>query len=229
MELREKAVRLFTYLKEVTQLRVAVVRDHSNYESVLWFHEIPRERGCYSIAWDDDKEESGLWLEVEKQDEPTVPSPPEICTPWLVLSSLNDSAQEPTLLEKILAPQTEPESETDGGNIEPPKYLELKDHPEVASEWTKYLEHAWKPWAEKHQRWKNVQRIYARLFTAYQQQKRLGEAYELVLGLGLLTWICPSGQRVRRHLLVGQANLAFDANRAALSVQAASDGVKLVR
>lgn len=97
----------------------------------------------------------------------------------------------------------------------------------MVAEWTKYLEHAWKPWAEKHQRWKNVQGIYARLFTAYQQQKRLGEAYELVLGLGLLTWITPSGQRVRRHLLVGQANLVFDANRGALSVQPASDGVKL--
>lgn len=100
MEPREKAVRLFTYLKELIQVRTAVVRDWSRYESVLWFHEIPRERGCYSIIWDDDKEESGPWLEVEKQNEPIVPSAPETCSPWLTLANLNDSVQEPNVIRK---------------------------------------------------------------------------------------------------------------------------------
>ena len=50
-ELRDKAVRLFTYLKEVCQLRFVVVRDRRNYDLLLWFHDIPREPECLCIAW----------------------------------------------------------------------------------------------------------------------------------------------------------------------------------
>ena len=226
-EVREKAIRLFTYLKELTQLRTAMVRDLSAYESVLWFDDVPREPGCFTVAWGAQREETEAWLEVERHDEPRVPAVPEICQPWVDSSQLQRSDAEPWLRERILAPTEPPVAGRRQSEEEGPQFLELADRPNVQAQWAKYVEDDWKPWAEMHRCWSKIQQVYGRLFTIYQQQKRLGEAYELVLGLGLLSWTTPSGQRVRRHLLVGQANLSFDANRGTMSVQAASDGVKL--
>jgi hypothetical protein len=40
---RDKAVRLFTYLKELTELRGNVRRNCDEYDQVIWWAEIPRE------------------------------------------------------------------------------------------------------------------------------------------------------------------------------------------
>jgi hypothetical protein len=57
-EIRKKAVRLFTYLKDLTRLRTAMVRDLSAYEGVLWFDDVPREPGCFTAAWGAQREET---------------------------------------------------------------------------------------------------------------------------------------------------------------------------
>jgi hypothetical protein len=226
-EVRKKAVRLFSYLKDVTRLRTAVVRDLSAYESVLWFNDVPREPGCFTVAWGAQREETEMWLEVEKHDEPRLPAIPEVCRLWVDLSDLQSDDAEPRLREQISAPTESPVAGRTESEEEETESLKLADRPNVRAQWAKYVEERWKPWAERHRSWRKIQQVYGRLFTMYQQQKRLGEAFELVLGLGLLSWTTPSAQRVRRHLLVGQANLSFDANRGTISVQAASDGVKL--
>ncbi|MCJ7561141.1 AAA domain-containing protein, partial [Candidatus Bathyarchaeota archaeon] len=56
---------------------------------------------------------------------------------------------------------------------------------------------------------------------------RLGEEYELVLGLGLLTWQTPSNQRVRRHLVVANATLEFEARLGKFTVRPNPDGANL--
>lgn len=65
------------------------------------------------------------------------------------------------------------------------------------------------------------------MFAIHQSQLRLGEAYELVLGLGLLTWQTPSGQRVRRHLVVADASLDFEPKQGKFTVHPSVDGAKL--
>ena len=72
-----------------------------------------------------------------------------------------------------------------------------------------------------------MQQIYGNLFSIYQQQKRLGELFELRIGLGLLSWQTPTGERIYRHIIAGQANINFDANRGVISVSAAAEGTKL--
>lgn len=81
--LRDKAVRLFTYLKEFVQLRWVATRDCLNYESVLWFYEVPREQGCFSVAWGAPREDDDVWLEVQKQSEPRCPAVPQACQNWV--------------------------------------------------------------------------------------------------------------------------------------------------
>jgi hypothetical protein len=64
------------------------------------------------------------------------------------------------------------------------------------------------------------------LFSIYQKQQKLGEAYEAVLGLGLLTWKTANGHEIRRHVITAQIVLMFDAVRGVIGVRAAPEGAK---
>ena len=216
--LRDKAVRLFTYLKEVCQLRFIVVRDCRSYEQVLWFHAIPREPECFCIVWNGATEANESWIEVHRSPEPSCPPVAPSCKEWISQAALLNSAETPTLRERILAPVPEGPS---------PSYIELSTKPDVQAMWREYLGTKWEPWAKEHRRWKGVQQAYGNLFSIYQQQKRLGESFELRVGLGLLSWQTPTGERIYRHILAGQANINFDASRGVISVSAAAEGVKL--
>jgi len=83
-----------------------------------------------------------------------------------------------------------------------PHMESLEVHPEVQRAWDRYVEDKWLPWMEEHNAWETVHKVYSALFAIHQEQLRLGEEYELVLGLGLLAWRTPTGQRVRRHFSV---------------------------
>jgi hypothetical protein len=141
---------------------------------------------------------------------------------------VNESA----LVDPNKEPALNPERrETRGGDDEQeatePAVLHLSEHPEVGRAWEAYLVRDWRPWKEQHARWQDVQDAYARLFATNQDLQRLGEDYELVVGFGYLTWRHASGYVVRRHLLVAQAALDFDAARGVFSVRASSDGARL--
>ena len=215
---RDKAVRLFTYLKEVCQLRFVKILDCRNYEQLLWFHDIPQEPECHCIAWNEQADGGEAWIEVRRGLEPVCPPLTSICKDWISPADLANSAQKPSLQERILATAREGEA---------PSYIELVQKPAVRARWQEYLAVKWEPWAKEHLRWKRIQQVYGKLFSIYQQQKRLGEAYELRIGLGLLSLQTATGQRVYRHLIVGEASINFDANRGVITVQAAAEGAKL--
>ncbi len=50
---RAKAIRFFTYLKELLPLKIKTVREASAYQSIFAFSEIPREKECSTPAWFD--------------------------------------------------------------------------------------------------------------------------------------------------------------------------------
>ena len=91
----------------------------------------------------------------------------------------------------------------------------------------RYVDKKWLPWMEEHNSWEEVHGLYAKLFAIHQEQRRLGEEYELVLGLGLLTWQTPDHQRVRRHLVVADAILEFEAGLRKFTVGPHTEGAKL--
>ena len=231
--IRDRAIRLFTYLRELTQLRSKVIRTLDNYDNVLWFSEIPHEKECFTPAWGIAREGAEeIWLEIKKPKLPPLPTVPDKLFPWVRESDLVDSSKdEPEILQRILAPAKEDdlhseEKEASSSSSEP-KFLELNDHLHILDIWADYLEKKWKPWAIEHRRLKRVQEVYAKLFTIYQKQKSLGEAFELVIGLGLLNWQTPTGQRVCRHLITYQAAITLDSNSGTLSVCPPAEGIKL--
>src|SRR5262249_48869069 len=146
--------------------------------------------------------------------------PPEVLRPWL--ERWDDSAGEtPALRESIPAEPAEPAL---GEELAPPQLL--ADRPDVRAAYDEYVAGEGRPWARRDRPLQRAQRIYTDLFRLHQSQQRLGEAYEVVMGIGLLAWRTPSGNAVRRHLIVAQTDVRFDADRGVISVTAAADGAR---
>src|ERR1044071_2068881 len=221
---RARAIAIFTYLRDLAQFRTKPIRDVDDYPRVFWFADVPRERGCHSIAWETPVEDVDTdWLEVQRQPEPRPPSPPPSCLDWLEAVRLADPANELTPPHEVSpAP-----SLNERAKVEGKPGLLLEEVPEVLAAWHEYLDRQWRPWRDLRRRFQEVQDAYARLFAMNQDLKRLGEEFELVIGFGYLTWRHPSGYIVRRHVLAAQATLEFDAARGAFTVRASSDGVRL--
>ncbi len=206
---RKKAIALFSYLKELSQLRSRMIRSVEQYErdgEVLWFQDIPKRPGCLCAAWEANDEPDN-WVEVAKPRFREPPKPAAALAPWLDDRQLHDSSRAiPDLLQ---APSIQ------GTAISAQDLKALRDS---------YVQDQWWPWAEEDKELRKVQEVYTRLFSMYQKQQRLGEAYELIVGLGLLTWRTPSGQPVKRHILAAQAAIEFDAVAGVITVIPSAEG-----
>ncbi|UYV11505.1 MAG: AAA domain-containing protein [Phycisphaera sp.] len=241
------------FLREITELSIKSVRDTQSYEHCVWLQDIAGAPGCVCRVpgelWTHGDE---FWAEVVNQRKPPAPLPPEVCERW-IKGVWDDYEQEPTLRDRVLVPaEAQPETDAireDAAEItqweEPTKLfaspavskdgasdanaheLALADHPDVAEAWQAYLEQQWRPWVDRIQTWLHNRRIYRKFFEIHQAQERLGEAYELVMGFGLLAWAPESGEPVRRHLLCANVELELDPNKGVFTLRPASEGVKL--
>ncbi len=220
------------YLKELALLKTKITRDLSSYDEVIWFHQVPEYKGCFSVLSSESGErQDGVWLEIQRPREPQKPNVPPSCLRWLDDSSDTDPLVEPRLRDKIATNDSStrdsslnPQSQ---GTLFPDQFERLTSYPEISQEWERYIQDKWLPWSETYKRWKTANNLYFQLFSIYQQLEKLGERYELLLGLGLLTWETPNNQHIKRHMIVGDAYLTFDANRARFELQGAPNGIKL--
>jgi hypothetical protein len=225
---RDRAVRLFTFLKELTELHSRTVRSYDQYEKVLWLCDVPKNHGCHCIAWRalPDEELSDVWVEVRQARFKKVPELPAPLKDWADPHELENSATtSPPLRDRIVItkPRLDSEGEFDATETE---IVELASQPELRPLFDRYVREKWVGWAEEDRKLREVQQVYSDLFAIYQKQQRLGEAFEVVLGFGCLSWKLPSEQEVRRHLITCQVILTFDAERGIISLGPAADGPK---
>lgn len=136
--IRDRAIRLFTYLRELARLKTKVTRDLSAYD-VVWFHDVPEYKGCFSIplSQESDRTQDGNWLEVRKTAEPKKPPIPSSCLRWVADSTESDPLVEPYLRDEIPAdiiPNQDFGSDTKPPDTPPASRFErLADHPEVST------------------------------------------------------------------------------------------------
>jgi very-short-patch-repair endonuclease len=223
---RDKAVRLFTYLKELTELRTDVRRNCDEYDQVVWWAEIPREKECYCAAWELGRDAAYEdWLRVERPRHKRPPTPPTALLPWLSERDVADASQDvPQLRDSIV----EELGSSDGFGQGPETVVRrLEDYPAISRQWELYVENHWWPWAIEERRLQPVQSIYNELFAAYQNQERMGEIYEVVVGVGLLTWQPPHGPEIKRHVATAQASIEFDPKTGVITIGLPPDGAHL--
>lgn len=224
---RDRAIRVFRFLTELAELRTNKVRDIDQYDRVIWLQDIPKEDGCYCIAWPEADGSSGeVWLEVSKPSLPDPPDIPVLLRPWLNTEDVRNSELDlPTLREEIVVrPDPALENSAQGAELHVQR---LEDNPDVERAWEDWVDRSWWPWAQTDRPLQAVRRVYQRLFATYQQQDRMGETYELVLGLGFLSWRTPTNQGVRRHLVTARVRLEFDIAGGRLRLVPNPDGVEL--
>ena len=82
---RDRSIRLFTFLKELTELRSRTIRSFEQYDKVIWLREVPRNPGCHCIAWRalPDEELSDVWVEVRQPRFKKVPELPALLKDWV--------------------------------------------------------------------------------------------------------------------------------------------------
>jgi very-short-patch-repair endonuclease len=250
---QEKSLGLFKFLREFAELRTKTTRSLDSYEDVIWLSDIPRVKGCHAAVWFRDRkagvEDSQLddWVEIKKPRLPRFPEPGESIASWLDLAELHDSATEnPRIREWIFvereehveesadsAPAVENESQdfmpqVSGDIPSNTERVMLEDVLDVWAEIEQYLEGKWRPWAERDKELRPVQNVYSHLFHLQKSQQRLGEQYEVVLGLGLLKWRLPSGHEVKRHVIAAQTAIELEPSSGTIKVGPAGEGAKLV-
>ena len=226
---REKVIRLVDYLTRIAQLRSKVVRNVDEYQSVLWLNDVPSLKGCFTQAWGrDENHDSDIWIEIQRPIEPELPIVPDLCNDWVKIESLRNTSDLPEILPEIAVLIDNPDWSEDSEQPESiPHTNRLEDYPEVQKAWDSYVESKWLDWAADYKAWESIHKVYSHLFTIDREQSRLGEEYELVLGLGLLIWRSPSGQNIRRHLLVSNAMLEFETELGKFTVKPHPEGAKL--
>jgi hypothetical protein len=181
--IRDRAERLFTFLKEYVALRTKVTRDLLNYDTVLWLHAFPPESMVESSSGAAIGEpEQTVWVTFRKPTFEKPPKPAEILDPWIDERLLADSSQDqPKTNERM------PHSYNVGGIYmdRPLPTRRLEEVPELNGFWREYVETAWGwgPWGEKDRESRRLKEIYTALYSLFQKQQRLGEAYEIVLGV----------------------------------------------
>jgi very-short-patch-repair endonuclease len=220
-----KALRLARYLREFVGLRTATIYDVNNYESVLWFGDMPQEPECRCPAWDQNGESGGRWLEVHKQQFPPTPAPPEIILPWIDRRALIRASDE---MPGLRPTRLEPDPESMAGGAEEARKRRLEDCPDVIAAYERYRP-AWENWSREYQRRSLIQSVYAELFRMHTQLRKQGEVLEVVLGFGLLSWRRPGAGKspILRHMVTAQVDLHFDATTGTIRLDCGADGAQL--
>lgn len=195
LELRDRAHRLFSYLRDLALLRSKNVRDVDDFEQVIWLGAPPADAAVATVFHTDPGDEFDTWLDAGRVELPNPPVPPEAIRGWVSLSGLRDC-------------------EID----EPGFATEIDDVPnEVVEEYLGFLEREWLPWAEEARRLAPAYEFYRELFAMSERRQRLGEVFELVVCLGQLAWN-RNGQRIRRHLITTPAEIGVDADTGRISI-----------
>ncbi|NDD29139.1 MAG: hypothetical protein EB084_12815 [Proteobacteria bacterium] len=219
---RDRALNLFTFLRELTRLRTRTTRTIEEYAvqggDVLWLDELPSSDACWLAArrGRNDTHEPDEWLQIRKPDRVPAPEPPAELRAWLDAAQLTDSSRPSLdLRDRIAADPKEKLSLARKGRTQ-----------EVDAAFAAYLV-IWKAWAAEDHRRHLAVKAYAALYTMHQKQMRLGETFEVILGAGFLAWKTPNGSTAKRHVLTARCDVSFDTEQGLITVTPAAEGMKL--
>lgn len=158
----EKAANLFKYLSELAKLGVPHIKHLRNYDSYLWFSEIPRDTKCRCIAWnfqkaEDEEAQDEYWLEIPKPFLKAPPDYPGELEAWVIESQVTDSSTNEPQLNNEIVVFGEPDLET---GEETTSILKIDDYPHISEIWMSYVNNKWKPWSNDDQVLQRIHEVY---------------------------------------------------------------------
>ncbi|WP_329362045.1 AAA domain-containing protein [Streptomyces sp. NBC_01483] len=218
---------IFRFLAEAEESKARPVRTLDGAAGTVWFEELPDEPGVEMMLDGVLATDDPAWLTVVRPEREDAPHPKTLLAPWVDEARIRDFKQTraPHLRRRI-----EPEFPDWSQGIPLEKaYHELDEHPKREKIEKLYAtwEQEWLAWAERRRAIDPLVKLYDRLHKMHEDAANLGEAYELVLGLGRLTWQTSSGQRVERHLVTHRATIQLDPSTGTLTAAPDPTGVGL--
>ncbi|MGX1507482.1 UNVERIFIED_CONTAM: transcription elongation GreA/GreB family factor [Streptomyces graminofaciens] len=216
---------IFRFLAEAEASRTRPVRTLDGAAGTVWLDELPDDHGVAVMLDGVLATDDPAWLTVARPDREDAPQPKPLLAPWVDESRIRDFKQirAPHLRRRI-----DPEFPDWAAGIPLEKtYHELDEHPKREKIEKLYAawEQEWLAWAERRRAIDPLVRLYDRLHKMHEDAANLGEAYELVLGFGRLTWQTTSGQRVERHLVTHRATIQLDPSTGLLTAAPDPTGV----
>lgn len=206
-DLLQKAINLFTFLGNTQRLLIKPVLTADKYEKVIWFADLPDHPAIRSTHQAGPVESDDKLLSIDRIPRAEPPIPPQELLPWLV-GDIHDAHDEPGLRDAIDSPDIEtPERPT----------IELAEVPEITRAFEEWLDR-WQPWAAQERRDAAVRDVYKELFAVQLASTDHSEEFELVLGLGCLSWRPDGHEQVRRHVAAAPVSIAFDEVTGTLTV-----------
>ncbi|MET9825034.1 AAA domain-containing protein [Streptomyces sp. NPDC006349] len=201
---------IFRFLAEAEESKARPVRTLDGASGTVWFEELPDAPEVAVMLDGALSADVPAWLTLDRPEREDAPHPKSLLAPWIDESRVRDFKQTraPHLRRRI-----EPEFPDWSRGIPLDKtYHELDAHPKREKIEKLYAawEQEWLAWAERRRAIDPVVKLYDRLHKMHEDAANLGEAYELVLGLGRLTWQTTAGQRVERHLVTHRAAIHLD-------------------
>ncbi|MFF4232856.1 AAA domain-containing protein [Streptomyces sp. NPDC001820] len=218
---------IFRFLAEAEESKARPVRTLDGAAGTVWFEELPDDPGVEVMLDGALTTDDPAWLTVARPEREDAPHPKPLLAPWVDETRIRDFKQTraPHLRRRI-----EPEFPDWSQGIPLEKaYHELDEHPQREKIEKLYAawEQEWLAWAERRRAIDPNVKLYDRLHKMHEDAANLGEAYELVLGFGRLTWQTTGGQRVERHLVTHRATIQLDPSTGTLTAAPDPTGVGL--
>ena len=207
---RSRAIDLFRYLRAVTELRLRQTLDVDGWEQVIWLHDLAAPSNCLTRLEHDDLDD---WIRVDRPAAPPPPPhPPPLLQPWVDLEEIDDWRGAPEL--RRVSPPEPVSSATRSAETAQGEHSEVP--PDILNSWSSY-EDRWLDWAATREAIEPDHDIYRRFFRVFNRAEQLGEQFEVVVAVGLLSWRLPGGT-IRRHLITTPASLTYDTDSGQISV-----------
>ena len=225
---KSTAIGLLKFLKEFSKLRSKKILTVDQFESVIYFSDIPQEKECNVITRHLDQDQQNQkninydkWIEVKKPKNVEHPHPPDTINDWIKHQDLSSYYQDLKLFPYII-------QESLGVNAEvfTQKVL-IEDHPKVQQAFDTYYQQQWLPWAKEKKRIEPVQKLYNQLYNIYNKYKNLSENYQIVLGLGLLSTSSSNSKNqskyIKRHIVTTPALVEFHIETGTITIKPKED------
>ena len=202
---RNRIRQIFRFLKDFNGLRNPVTRQISEQPWVLWIRDLPKHPSLWLRGRDpvdnkgtESEEDLGeLLLRVRRPDIPKPPAVPGVLSGWLPNNWRDPAVDlvEPLAEREVLG--------SDGPQTE--KFVDDQERMD-----------AFRPWLTKRNFWANealpaqrVLLVFNRLYELQGRLEREGEAVQLVMGQGLLSWKLIEGD-IRHPIVIQRLQISFD-------------------
>ena len=201
---------LAAYLRELVLSARHPIRDCARYETQVWLADLPAGVERPSATAD------GVLLALDHVPPVAPPPLPEVLKGWIdPRASLDPAGPDPPLAEE--GPGEVWASDENGHTVLVPGTVQRQEAADVLRAYATWLLR-WRRWGEEERTARPRRELYDQLAPIARRLAQQDDAFELVLGVGLLAWETPESERVFRHLITTRVGLVVDRDTARLTV-----------